>query len=449
MEGPGLTPREEQVLDLIRRGYSNRGIADELGISLATSRYHVSEIISKLGVGSREEAARWRTKRILGLVSPVPALKPPSWEVIVKTTTAALLAGSVLILALVVGGIVVMQSRSGNEASATDAENSLSIRALELDVELEVIVIPAEPRFILRSADGSLLWPQDSTKVGVYDFDLIRQSVFSPAGLHNMVIVADPGTNSAPGLFQYLPSLSPGQSIELTLARRSVEYTVVAVCQVPREAGALMLYGTPAEALTLITQQPNPEDGYFYVKAERESGSLSVTCPEGDPYGLASAADLADRIRIPIIGLDSILEVQQVDAAGTMPSPDNSRGLAIYDFAAASNNLGFPAGSTNVVIAGYRGTFDRPGPFYRLDSLLPGDYVVLLHGGESKLYPIAITCEVPVENIGPVVASTSLASLTLVTDHPSDPEKRLYVRAGSVPATCPAGDPYIPSEEED
>jgi Bacterial regulatory proteins, luxR family len=47
------------VLSLLRDGLSNREIADRLGISLSGAKYHVSEIISKLGVSSREAAAAW------------------------------------------------------------------------------------------------------------------------------------------------------------------------------------------------------------------------------------------------------------------------------------------------------------------------------------------------------------------------------------------------------
>jgi DNA-binding NarL/FixJ family response regulator len=54
-----LTPREQEVLDLLRRGLTNQQIADRLGISLPGARYHVSEILSKLGVDSRQEAAAW------------------------------------------------------------------------------------------------------------------------------------------------------------------------------------------------------------------------------------------------------------------------------------------------------------------------------------------------------------------------------------------------------
>lgn len=54
-----LTPRQWQVLALLREGLSNEQIALCLGISIDGVKFHVSEILSKLGVGSRNEAARW------------------------------------------------------------------------------------------------------------------------------------------------------------------------------------------------------------------------------------------------------------------------------------------------------------------------------------------------------------------------------------------------------
>ena len=52
-----LTPREWEVLDLLRQGKTNEQIAYHLGISVNGAKFHVSEIISKLGVSSRREAA--------------------------------------------------------------------------------------------------------------------------------------------------------------------------------------------------------------------------------------------------------------------------------------------------------------------------------------------------------------------------------------------------------
>ena len=53
----GLTERELEVLRLVAAGRSNRDIAAELFISPKTASVHVSNILGKLGVGSRGEAA--------------------------------------------------------------------------------------------------------------------------------------------------------------------------------------------------------------------------------------------------------------------------------------------------------------------------------------------------------------------------------------------------------
>lgn len=55
-----LTPREWEVLELLRQDLSNSEIAERLDITERGVKFHVSEIISKLGVSSRHEAAEWR-----------------------------------------------------------------------------------------------------------------------------------------------------------------------------------------------------------------------------------------------------------------------------------------------------------------------------------------------------------------------------------------------------
>ena len=56
--GPtGLTPREAEVLALIGQGRSNAEIAKELGISLKTVQNHVSQVLAKLQVRDRTQAA--------------------------------------------------------------------------------------------------------------------------------------------------------------------------------------------------------------------------------------------------------------------------------------------------------------------------------------------------------------------------------------------------------
>ena len=54
---PGLTPREHEVLALLARGRTNGEIAKELFITTKTASVHVSNILRKLDVTNRVEAA--------------------------------------------------------------------------------------------------------------------------------------------------------------------------------------------------------------------------------------------------------------------------------------------------------------------------------------------------------------------------------------------------------
>ena len=62
-----LTSREQDVLEHIAAGLSNREIAAALGISEHTVKFHVSALLGKLGVSSRAAAIRHAARR--GLVS--------------------------------------------------------------------------------------------------------------------------------------------------------------------------------------------------------------------------------------------------------------------------------------------------------------------------------------------------------------------------------------------
>ena len=61
-----LTARELEVLTLVGAGKANKEIAAELDISERTARTHVSNLLRKLGLGSRTQAALWAVRE--GLV---------------------------------------------------------------------------------------------------------------------------------------------------------------------------------------------------------------------------------------------------------------------------------------------------------------------------------------------------------------------------------------------
>jgi DNA-binding CsgD family transcriptional regulator len=99
-----LTPREWEVLALIREGLTNEQIAQRLGITESGARFHVSEILSKLGVESRQEAAGWRAPR-----------KPFALGgLLTKWGAAAVVAAAVLALVLLAIGVLAMNRRTSD-----------------------------------------------------------------------------------------------------------------------------------------------------------------------------------------------------------------------------------------------------------------------------------------------------------------------------------------------
>ena len=58
-----LTPREAEVLALLRQGLANKQIARSLGISQATVKAHLTSVFQRIGVTDRVQAAVWAERR--------------------------------------------------------------------------------------------------------------------------------------------------------------------------------------------------------------------------------------------------------------------------------------------------------------------------------------------------------------------------------------------------
>jgi DNA-binding CsgD family transcriptional regulator len=101
---PGLlTPREQQVLALLAEGLTNAQIAARLGISVNGAKYHVAEILAKLGLADRRQAALWyrRSRPGTGLFAAFAArLRLTTPVRLLFLPLAALLIGLVALVAL-------------------------------------------------------------------------------------------------------------------------------------------------------------------------------------------------------------------------------------------------------------------------------------------------------------------------------------------------------------
>ena len=126
---PGLTPREQEVYDLLRQGLTNREIAERLGISLDGAKYHVSQILMKLDVSTREEAAALGARRrVLGLAGIGALFRKLTLASVTKTTAAVVVFGAIVVVALIAIGLLVTQTRSQDDEEATTPELPLTLR---------------------------------------------------------------------------------------------------------------------------------------------------------------------------------------------------------------------------------------------------------------------------------------------------------------------------------
>jgi DNA-binding NarL/FixJ family response regulator len=59
-----LTPREAEVLGLVKSGLANKQIARRLGISERTVKAHLTSVFQRIGVADRTQAALWAERNL-------------------------------------------------------------------------------------------------------------------------------------------------------------------------------------------------------------------------------------------------------------------------------------------------------------------------------------------------------------------------------------------------
>ena len=111
-----LTPREWEVLALLRQSLSNEQIAERLDISVPGVKYHVSEILSKLHVSSREEAAAWQPERTPSGWRRAMAL--PIVAAGAKAASIGVVAATLIAIGVVTWGVVASEGPDGSDQEA-------------------------------------------------------------------------------------------------------------------------------------------------------------------------------------------------------------------------------------------------------------------------------------------------------------------------------------------
>ncbi len=189
-----LTPRQREVLKLVAAGKTNPEIAEQLGITLDGAKFHVREILAKLEVDSREEAAAWwRAERR-------PArrlLRGVGWFV----PRVAVLVGVVVFVAatgIVVVFAIATATGGGKPAAAyvpACAEKDLTI---EMDSALNDpnLAQSEDPsvRLNVRVATGRKCHLNSELTVGEEPFDLNTSSVWPASMRFDLILDGGVGT---------------------------------------------------------------------------------------------------------------------------------------------------------------------------------------------------------------------------------------------------------------
>jgi DNA-binding CsgD family transcriptional regulator/photosystem II stability/assembly factor-like uncharacterized protein len=126
-----LTPREWEVLALVREGLTNEQIAERLGVTLHAARYHVSEILSKLGVATREEAAAWQPEKVRA---------GPRWSIAFQIWLTAAAAVTLIGVSVLVWGVA--------RGSGDDESQGLIITSASPSVSQQVATATPIPTFV-------------------------------------------------------------------------------------------------------------------------------------------------------------------------------------------------------------------------------------------------------------------------------------------------------------
>jgi len=128
----GLTPREQEVISLLSSGLSNEEIARQLELSLDGVKYHVSEILRRLGAENRHDAvalhlSAGRSGR-LAVLAPVMLWRklPLAW--LPKAAAGAVLTATAAGVALLAWGVMSTSSSTvtttGRSVEQSDAANA-------------------------------------------------------------------------------------------------------------------------------------------------------------------------------------------------------------------------------------------------------------------------------------------------------------------------------------
>lgn len=343
-----LTPREWEVLALLRQGMTNVEIADRLAISERGVKYHVSEIIGNLSVPDRHAAAQWQPGALRkGKRVPVWAPLTMHWRAAYHPAAlvgALGLAIAGAVLAVVVWGPfpVEVGDPQQDAARALAAPTPTTLGSTQTSVMLFTTgAQPSVKEVIDAQGTAFLEWLDDGSRIAGYNwmghaFEILgidagtvdqRYATFAPqpAGNRTEWAHALPGGASivleridgparlydvATGVLHDFAG-PPGQNVSFTAS----------------SDGSRLMFDNVVDGRTRVMTS-DPDGAHARVLAESETGNFGFmgedpASPDGKHFLMASSDGIAG-----VQHWSDIVTDANGLAEWRMPVPDISTGVA-------------------------------------------------------------------------------------------------------------------------
>ena len=311
-----LTPAEWRVLAYVQLGRGNPEIAEHLGVSVNTVRYHLSNLLAKSERRSRRELASWRPEGLTGARAEAPFFRGDR----VASLRSLLAQSEADAFGLTVSDLL----RLGSDAGTSESEAPLFSGTVEYVARVAAL---AEDVITLALPEPSDLRPGDWAAVN--GVRLVIQSVE-----RREVVVALPA--DAPSLTN-LAALKPEDGVNFEPARRVtdrlsghvvsgiVEATATLRALDPEGDAIVAAYETPRELLPRIIEKGRVAvDGVSLTVTERTDIGFRVSLA---PF-TRSRTNLADRrlgeqvnVETDVLAhvVDRLIERALTDRAGQAP----------------------------------------------------------------------------------------------------------------------------------
>lgn len=408
------TERQREVLWMLVKGHSNGRIAEELGISLDGAKWHIREIMSKLGVDSRDEAAEyWRAynglslrfSRLFRAVFGTVSLK---W-VAGGAAGAAVVAAAVAVVAVVVLRATSERADSGDGPEAVgppgpvdpspggspSGPSPAGVRTLTLAPAVqgvrEAVLYTVTGCFQCDGADQSLQRHVTDAS-GVMTTTTLLESKKGPLG--DWVLGAVGGSPDAALLVavacdqQDCGALGPGNPATRWRVIGSTDGGTTwrdAFSRTARYLEVSSVSGAGFVVLTVSGPEGQPERSYTAVTP---TGDRALAVP-------ASLTGLAE----PVLLADG--RVLWVSAPGTGVSDDQGQALPLL----------IPAGATQVLARGVRSVPGGGLAVSFVDGSVPNRYSEIVQVYDAALAPAVGFASTPAFQFVPVSSRLALGGV--------------------------------------